>query len=149
MRHEQFTKTATYEAKELTKLPADIQGLEKPFWSAAAVPDVPAAVGWLLVTAYVALLGAFAITMAHTKETLLAMGICAVFLTMYLAVPRIFLAVEPKQGDRPDFDIFLTKGLATYTGHCSGKDALVQMLMVPILLMLCAFTMGVIALLVT
>ncbi len=138
----------TKEAQPLAMLPADLQGLEKPFRSAAAVPDVPAAVGGLLVTAYTILIAIFAVTMMHSKEALLALAICSVFLTMYFSVPGIFLAVEPGRKDRPSFDHFLTKGLETYTGHCSGRNALVQMLLVPVALTICAFAMGVIALLI-
>ncbi len=145
MRHEQFTKTRTYEVVELTDFQVELAQPDQPFRSAAAAPDVPAAVGKMLVAAYVALLATFAVTMAHSREVLLALAICAVFLTMYLSVPRIFLGVEPKQGKRPSLDMFLNKGLETYTGHCSGKEALVQMLIVPVLLTLCAFVMGLVA----
>ncbi len=91
-------------------------------------------------------LATFAVTMAHSREALFAIAICAVFLAMYLGVPRIFLGVEPKVAKCPSFDAFLYKGLETYTGHCSGKDALLQMLLVPVLLTLCGFAMGIIAL---
>jgi hypothetical protein len=145
MRHEQFTKSGTYEVLELADLKVELAQPDQPFRSAAAAPDVPAAVGGMLVAVYVTLLATFAVTMAHSREALFAIAICAVFLTMYLLVPRIFLSVEPNQGKRPSLDMFLNKGLETYTGHCSGKEALVQMLIVPVLLTLCAFVMGLIA----
>jgi hypothetical protein len=150
MRHEQFaktgTKTGTYEVLDLQAFQSEISADEEPFRSAPAVPDIPPAVGKMLVAAYVALLATFAVTMAHSREAFFAIAICVVFLTMYLSVPRIFLGVEPKQGKRPSFDVFLYTGLETYTGHCSGKDALIQMLMVPVLLTFCALAMGIVAL---
>lgn len=145
MRHEQIAKAGTYEAVDLTRLQDANARAKTPFRSAAAVPDIPVAVGKMLVAAYVALLGTFALTMAHSPRAAFAIVICAVFLTMYLAVPRVFLGVEPRQGNRPSFDTFLRKGLETYTGHCSGKEVLVQMLVVPVLLTLCGLVMGVIA----
>jgi hypothetical protein len=146
MRHEQIGKPGTYEVHELADFEFGLAQPKTPFHSAAAAPDIPVAVGRLLVAAYVALLATFAVTMAHSREALLALAICAVFLTMYLSVPRIFFGVEPKQGKRPSLDTFLEKGLETYTGHCTGKEAMVQMLIVPVLLTLCALVMGVIAL---
>jgi hypothetical protein len=146
MRHEQIVKVGTYEAIDMADFQTELPQLEAPFLSAAAVPDIPSAVGKMLVAAYVSLLATFAITMAHSRDALFAIAICAIFLTMYLSVPRIFLSVEPKQGERPSLDAFLTRGLETYTGHCSGKEALVQMLIVPVLLTFCALAMGIVAL---
>jgi hypothetical protein len=146
MRHEQFAKAGTYEILDQQDFQSELSTVDEPFRSAAAAPDIPSAVGKMLVAAYVALLATFAVTMAHSREALFAIAICVVFLTMYLSVPRILLGVEPRQGKRPSFDIFLYKGIETYTGHCSGKEALVQMLIVPVLLTFCALFMGIVAL---
>lgn len=146
MRHEQISKTGTYECLDVAKFEVELSPQKEVFRSAAAVPDIPASVGTMLVAAYVALLSTFAMTMAHSRDAIFAIVICFVFLTMYLSIPRIFLGAEPKQGKRPNLDTFLYKGLETYTGHCSGKEALVQMLMVPVLLTFCALAMGIVAL---
>jgi hypothetical protein len=146
MRHEKFEKANRLEAHDLAKLEIAAAQPQVPFRSAEAAPDVPAAVGRMLAGAFVALLATFAATMAHSREALFAIAICAIFLTMYFTVPRIFLGVEPKQGERPSFDMFLDNGLDTYTGHVSGKEALVQILIVPVLLTFCALTMGIVAL---
>jgi hypothetical protein len=146
MRHEQIGKAETYEKVDPASILATRAQPQAPFRSAAAAPDIPAAVGRMIVAAYTALLGTFAITMAHSRDMLFAMAICAVFLTMYLTIPRIFLGVEPKQGERPTLDLFLYKGMDTYTGHCNGKAALAQILIIPVLLTLCALVMGIIAL---
>ncbi len=145
MRHEQIENAGPYDALEPVDFQIERTRSKVPFRSALAVPDVPTAVGRLLVTAYAMLLTVFAVAFAHSKDSLFALAICAVFLTMYLSVPRIFLGVEPKLGKRPDLDTFLYNGLETYTGHCSGKDAMVQILIVPVLLTLCAFIMGIVA----
>ncbi len=146
MRHEKIAKAGTYEAVDLDRLQFQAAQPETPFRSAAAVPDVPAAVGKLLVASYVTLLGTFAVTTAHSPQAMFAIAICTVFLVMYLGVPRVVLGAERGQGSRPSFGIFLRRGLETYTGHCSGKEVLVQMLVVPVVLTLCGLAVGVIAL---
>jgi hypothetical protein len=145
MRHEQFAKTGSYETVDLESLQLGRPEQTDVFRSAAAAPDIPPIVGKMIVAAYVSLLATFAITLARSKELLLPMAICAVFLTMFFSVPRIFLRIEPKQGERPNLDQFLAKGLDTYTGHCSGSAALGQILIIPALLTLCAVVMGTIA----
>ncbi len=146
MRHEKIVTAGPYDVLEPTDFKIEPKQPKAPFRSAAAAPDIPTAVGRSFVAAYIMLLTVFAVAFAHSREAIFALAICAVFLTTYLSIPRIFLGVEPKQGKRPDFDTFLDKGLETYTGHCSGKEALVQMLIVPVLLTLCAVAMGMIAL---
>jgi hypothetical protein len=146
MRHEQITMDGAYDRLDLTDFLNELPQAQGPFRSARAAPDIPVGVGQMLVAAYVTLLATFAVTIAHSREALFAMGICAVFLTMYLSVPRIFFGVEPRQGKRPSYDAFLKTGLETYTGHCDGTDALVQILIVPVLLTLCALAMGIVAL---
>ncbi len=148
MRHEDIAKAGPFDALELVDFKIKLSQPKKPFRSAAAAPDIPPAVGRFLVASYIMLLTIFAVAFAHSKEALFAIAICAVFMAMYFSVPRIFFAVEPKQGERPNLDVFLAKGLQTYTGHCSGQDALVQMLIVPVLLTLCGFAMGIFAFLV-
>jgi hypothetical protein len=151
MRHELISKDAPYDIVDFAKVQAlpDAAESKQPFRSASAAPDVPVFVGKMLVTAYVALLATFALTLAHSREALFALAICAVFLAMYLSIPRIFLSVEPRQRARPSLDRFLREGLQTYTGHCSGGEAMTQMLLVPVLLTGCALAMGMIAMLVS
>jgi hypothetical protein len=145
MRHEQFKDTSTYVR---TNGPAELvqdRVDTNVFYSAAAAPDVPKIVGKMIVASFVALLATFAVTMAGSRESLFAIAICAVFLLMYFGVPTIFLRVEPKQGNQPDFDSFIRNGLTTYTGHVSARDAVIQILIVPVLLTFGALIMGLIA----
>ena len=111
---------------------------------ASAVPDVPAAVGRLVVAPYVALLGVFFALFAGSPLAFFSIVICAVFVAMYFAVPRIFLAVEADPARRPSLSQFMHGGIQTLTGRTGGKDALIQMLIVPVLVTLGLMTMGVI-----
>ena len=71
--------------------------------------------------------------------------IAALFVVMFFSVPRIFLAVEPKDGVRPSLDQFMANGTETLTGHNSGKAALVEILTLPVALTVAILAMGIAA----
>ena len=108
-----------------------------------AAPDLPPAVGWLIAGAYAALIGVLAATMARNAESAFVISIAALFLAVFLSVPRIFLAMEPETKRRPTMSAFLERGIDTATGHLSGGGALVQMLVVPVLLTLGVLVIGI------
>jgi hypothetical protein len=111
---------------------------------APAVPDVPSAVGKLLVGTYAMLVGVLFALMARSPLALFSIVIAAGFVAIYFAVPWLFLRVEADPSRRPSFDRFIDRGIDTATGRTTGKDALVQMLTVPVLLILGLAAMGVI-----
>ncbi|HEX8622039.1 MAG TPA: hypothetical protein VF718_08705 [Allosphingosinicella sp.] len=144
MRHDQIAAADTYERVRLPAVwPASTQVAPPPaperveaetFQPTPAAPDVPAAAGALLAASYATLIGAFALVTVASAESIMAIAICAFFVLVFFAVPRVFLAVEPKQGRRVRFDRFMSVGMETLTGHCAGRAALVQMMIVPVLL---------------
>jgi hypothetical protein len=99
-----------------------------------AAPDVPAAVGRLIVVAYAALIAAFALTAAGSRESIFMISISALFVVIFFTVPRLILGVEPKGASRPSFSRFMASGMDTFTGWSSGQAALVQILIVPVFL---------------
>jgi hypothetical protein len=111
---------------------------------ATAAPDVPAAVGGLVVASYVALLAVFFAFFAGSTLALFSITICAVFVTVFFAVPRIFFAVEADPSRRPSLSHFWHEGIQTLTGRTNGKDALTQMLIVPVFLAFGLLAMGII-----
>lgn len=117
----------------------------QPFAPTPAAPDVPAVVGGMIAASYVALIAAFAIGLAGSAQSIYAIAIVGLLLVAFFAVPRIFFAIEPQQKPRTDMYRFMREGMETQTGHSSGKDALILMLMVPVLLTFGAIAMGVIA----
>lgn len=121
-----LVETTADEASELA--------LSLPFRPASAAPDVPAAVGILLFACYLALIGALAVATAGTGESKFALVIAALFVVAFFTVPRLILAQEPIDGARITMDRFLSRGIETFTGHCSGRAALVQIFVVPVLL---------------
>ena len=108
-----------------------------------AAPDVPAAVGGLIAASYAGLIAALAVATVGSAESIFVIVIVALFAVAFFTVPRIFLAVERDSGVRASFNEFLHNGMTTFTGHNSGKAALVQMLVVPVLLTLGVLAMGI------
>jgi hypothetical protein len=102
--------------------------------AAPAAPDVPVAIGRLIVAAYSALIAAFALTAAGSRESIFMISISALFVVIFFTVPRLMLGVEPKGAIRPSFSRFMESGMDTFTGRSSGQAALVQILIVPIFL---------------
>ena len=152
MRHERITQ-----AQVAAAWPATLEGLvlsEAPLAETAApaplhvlptpaAPDVAPGVGGLILTAYLGLLAVFFTLFAGSPAALFAVCVSASFVAIFFTVPRIFFAVEADRSRRPTLDGFMARGLDTFTGHSSGKDALVQMLIVPILLTLGLLAMGI------
>jgi hypothetical protein len=144
MRYEQIGATETYRKAN----PADLAGDALPFQSAPSTPDIPSAVGKMIVGSYIALVGTFAVTMTGSRLSIFCMAISFFYLLMYLGVPAILLKMEPKHGQRPSLDQFIQTGMQTYTGYITGKDALLQILLVPVLLTFTALVMGIAAIII-
>ena len=155
MRHQQIADKASYAkvefpaawpaAAQVAPAPLPDEDAAEAFAATPSCPDVPAAAGGLIAAAYVGLVATFAIAMAGSAQSVFAIVICAVFLAAFLAVPSIFLGVERLTGRRPSLDRFMREGMATMTGRSSGRDALVQMLIVPVLQTFGVIAMGIAA----
>ncbi|AYV47143.1 hypothetical protein CFHF_01305 [Caulobacter flavus] len=109
-----------------------------------STPDLPKAVGWMIVGAYAAILGAFGLAFFGDADVGLVLGVCAVYLAVYLGVPAVILRMEPKAETRPDLADFLRDGLSTWTGRVSAGSALAQILTVPVALAVAAAGLGII-----
>ena len=96
----------------------------------------------MIAASYAGLIGALAIATVSSAQSTFVIVISALFVIAFFTVPRVFLSVERDNGVRTSFDAFLRNGMETYTGHNSGKAALVQMLMIPIMLMFAVLAMG-------
>jgi len=145
MRQQELRKT---EAFEIVEAPSMRQQVEQaPAQPAPAAPDLPKAVGVMMIAAYAALIGAFAVTIrgAHAD---FAIVIGAFYVAMFFGIPAVFLGTERDRTRRPDLVQFLDRGIDTATGRISGGGALVQMLMVPVLLAFAILAMGITYLLV-
>lgn len=123
----------------------EIQAPQPEFRPTPAAPDVPSSVGVTIFLSYAAFIAALFLATAGSTYSIFMITISALFVVMFFAVPRIFFKVEPKAGKSTDFDQFMWSGLETLTGHTSGKAALVQMMIVPVLLTLGISAMGIAA----
>lgn len=109
-----------------------------------AAPDVAAGVGGMIVGSYAALILVFFALFTGSATALFMVCIAAGFAVAFFTVPRIFFAIEGDKSRRPSLPAFMRRGLATATGHSSGRDALIQMLIVPVLLTLGLAIMGIV-----
>jgi len=114
--------------------------------STPAVPDMPVALGHLMVGVYAGLIGIFLATMARSGEAAFMIVISGLYVAMFLGVPRIFFAVEKDGSRRPGLTRFMKLGIDTHTGHMSGGSAIAQMFAVPLLLAGAVLAMGLIGL---
>lgn len=110
----------------------------------AAVPDVPAAVGWMILGVYALIVSSFLLLFARDMEAGLMVAIGGVYFTVYLGVAAVFLRTEGRSGDI-DLKHFLKDGLHTWTGHVSGFEAIVQILLIPVALTIAITTIGIIS----
>lgn len=156
MRHQQIADTQSYERIDIAAVwPAGTQVAPVPvvepaeafcaetFRATPAAPDVPAGVGRLIVGAYAGLIAMFALATVASAQSAFMVSISALFLVAFFTVPRLFLGQERKAARRPTLEQFLGEGLETLTGHCTGRDALIQMLIVPVFLTLAVAAMGI------
>lgn len=124
-----------------TEAPRARQAVANP---AAAVPDVAPGVGQLIVGAYAGLLAVLFAFFTGSALALFAVTIAAGFAVAFFTIPILFLKVEADRSRRPTFEGFLHHGMETLTGYCSGRDAMIQMLIVPVLLTFGLATMGIV-----
>ncbi|HEV2043859.1 MAG TPA: hypothetical protein VGR05_04185 [Sphingomicrobium sp.] len=156
MDNEQFFARRDYDAMDVAVVwptsasvaPFPIPEMEKisqrqEFRATPAAPDVPATVGGLIAASYAGLIAALAVATVGSAESMFVIVIVALFVVAFFTVPRIFFSVERDSGVRATFDDFLHNGMNTFTGHNSGKAALVQMLVVPVMLTLGVLAMGI------
>jgi hypothetical protein len=113
------------------ELIARIRGRAAPRFGEAAAPDVPAALGAMMVAAYAGIMAAFVLLYTANRMATMMVAISIVYTTVYLAVPAIFFRVEPTRRPRVTIAEFLDRGLDTWTGHIGGREAMIQILTIP------------------
>ena len=136
MRHEQLREKETFDIVEAAGI---TETAARPEY---AVPDVPVAVGLMIVASYALIIALLALTIATAGEAPFIISIDVVFLAAFVTVPIIFLKLEGDPARRPSLGRFMSQGLQTYTGHISGAGALAQMLVVPLLLAFAVLAIG-------
>ena len=118
---------------------------DRPHLPERLVPDLPPAVGFMLVGAFAWIIGAYLITFWSDLQALEMVVVDAVYTSVYLGVPWLILKLEPRTGPNPTLAAFLHRGLHTFTGHLTGAEALVQILTVPVALAVATTAMCLVA----
>ena len=73
------------------------------------------------------------------------MGVNFFFLTAFFGVPAVFVGVTQGDTRPPRWSDFMRKGIQTATGHSSGREAVVLILILPALIVLWAIAIVTIA----
>jgi hypothetical protein len=107
-----------------------------------AAPHQPPAVGWLMLLAYAASMGGFLLFFGGSGYTAFVIAIGVFFLAVYAGVPYVFLRLQARNPDQATWTGFLERGLETWTGHLSGRQALFQIMAIPVALAIAAFGIG-------
>lgn len=110
----------------------------------AATPDVPAAVGWMILGVYALIMSSFLLLFARDMEAGFMVAVSGVYFIVYLGVPVVFFRTEARSGN-VDLKRFLRDGLQTWTGHVGGYEAIVQMLLIPLALTIAVTAIGIIS----
>jgi hypothetical protein len=109
------------------------------------VPDLPPAVGFMLVGTFAWIIGAYLVTFWSDLQALEMVVMDIVYVSVYLGVPWLILKLEPKTGPNPTFAQSMRRGLQTFTGHLTGAEALAQILTIPVALAIATTAMCLVA----
>ena len=97
--------------------------------------EMPVALYAATVALYLGFVAVMAIGLA-SPGLAIPMAIFALFIVAGFGVPALWTQIGPKHGARPlRLQQLMHKGIATYTGRLNGRDAAVQMLILPVLIL--------------
>ena len=110
--------------------------------------DLPTRLFAATVGLYFAFLGVMAVAFAD-PGLIVPMGIFYIYIIMAFGVPALWVRMKPGHADRPlSWRHFMREGVDTHTGLLAGRDATVQVLLLPTLILGWGVAMAVIATLV-
>jgi hypothetical protein len=92
------------------------------------------------IGAYFAFLAVMGIGLAQ-RELIIPMGICVTYLVMAFGVPAMWVHMKPDNAAAPlSWTEYQLHGVDTWTGRIKAKDATVQVLILPILILFWGIT---------
>ncbi len=85
---------------------------------------------------FLAYIGVMAVGFRH-QEMVIPVAVFAIFIAAFCAVPALWTLIGPdeRRTRAPGWAEFLERGLETETGHASGKETVVLVLMLPVLIL--------------
>lgn len=97
--------------------------------------DLPTGLFAATVVLYFAFLGLMAVAFAD-PGLILPMSIFYIYIIMAFGVPALWVRMKPDHADRPlSWRSFMREGVDTHTGRLAGRDATVQVLLLPTLIL--------------
>jgi hypothetical protein len=110
--------------------------------------DLPTALLAGTVGFYFAFLAVMAAAFGE-RVLIIPMAIFYIYIIMAFGVPALWVRMKPDHAARPlSLDRFLREGIATHTGQLGGRDAAIQVLIMPTMIFGWGIAMAVIAALV-
>ena len=96
--------------------------------------------GWT----FFGIMSVWTITFWNSPAVLFNLGICFIYLAMYLGGPILFARAKG-EGISDDMPLrkFLREPFDTYTGIVTGRQAWVQICLIPVALLVCTIAMGI------
>ena len=95
--------------------------------------DLPSEVFLAMAALFFGFMAVLAVGLAK-PQLAVPMGINFAFLTAFFAVPVIFAGVTKGESRSPRWSEFMQNGIETATGHSSGGEAVVLVLVLPALI---------------
>jgi len=86
----------------------------------------------------------------RNPEMAVPFGVFVAFITAFFVVPGLWARMKPEDSRTPalDWSRFISEGVVTATGHTSGREAAVLMLLLPFLIFCWAIAVALVAALV-
>lgn len=96
--------------------------------------------------AYAWILGVLAVVLGTSPEALFVIGISAIFLLVYLTVPGFMALVGHAESQRTSLRAFLDRPMELWTGEVPGREAALQVVLLPVALAVGMTAIGVVIL---
>jgi hypothetical protein len=97
--------------------------------------EVPTRLYAATVGAYLAFLGIMAIGLS-SRGLIIPMAIFTIYIVMAFGVPALWTRMNPEHRSRAmSWGQFSLHGITTATGHVSARDAMVQILILPVMIL--------------
>jgi len=95
---------------------------------------------------YAWILGVLAVVLGASPEALFVIGISAVFLLVYLTLPGFMALVGHAETQRTSLRAFLDRPMELWTGEVPGREAALQVVLLPVALAVGMTAIGVVIL---
>ncbi len=107
--------------------------------------ELPSALYMASAGLFLAFLGVMFIGFS-TPGLIIPMAIFTIFIVGFYGLPSVWATMKPDNAQKPmTMGVFARDGIMTNTGHLSAREASVQMLILPVLILLWAFAVVTIA----